>query len=84
MVNSIKLSCDKKTEYLGWVQYLHIKTQLEINTKMEDILLSSQKQSNKNYPENPTSRNSVSRFLYENFNYFIDEISMSGSNMLAK
>ena len=51
---------------------------------MEDILLSSQKQSNKNYPENPTSRNSVSRFLYENFNYFIDEISMSGSNMLAK
>ena len=51
---------------------------------MEDILLRKPKESNKNYPENPTSRNSVFRFLYENFNYFIDEISMSGSNMLAK
>ena len=50
---------------------------------MEDILLSSQKQSNKNYPENPTSRNSASRFLYENLNNFIDEISMCGSNMQA-
>ena len=47
---------------------------------MEDILLSLQEQSNKNYPENPT----LFTDFYENFNYIIDEISMSGGNMLAK
>ena len=51
---------------------------------MEDILLRKPQESNKNYLENLESRNPAFRFLYENFNYFVDEISMSGSNMLAK